>query len=221
MELITYKTFYKQEQVNALVALLKENGIEYRITQERESLDSLYGDKVFKRQYFVKIRKEDFATVDSLLIDQSRKLLETVEKDHYLFSFTNEELYDVISKPDEWTPLDYVLAQKILADRGQPIDEKKISQLKNERIKELAKPDKKNREWIYAGYLFAFLGGLLGIFIGWHLRTFRKTLPNGERFHEYDADDRNHGKRILILGIVMLFVWLAVIIFGPEHLSIL
>lgn len=82
---------------------------------------------------------------------------------------------------------------------------------------ELAKPDQRNRGWIYAGYFFAFPGGLLGIFIGWHLSTFKKTLPNGEKVYGYNVKDRTHGNRILIIGLVMLVFWLAVRIIEAEY----
>src|SRR6187431_3066642 len=42
---------------------------------------------------------------------------------------------------------------------------------------------------------------------GWHLRTFKKTLPNGQRIYVYTTEDRKHGLTMMILGIVMLVVW--------------
>jgi hypothetical protein len=216
MELATYKTFFEQERATALVDLLKENGIEVLVTEDRESLDSLYGQKQFRQQYFVKIKKDDFKKADSILIQRSADQLAEVDKDHYLFTFTNDELHDILSKPDEWSEFDYLLAQKILKDRGGHVSDEKIAALKDERMRELAKPDEKNRGWIYAGYVFAILGGLLGIFIGWHLSTFKKTLPNGETVHGYTVEDRAHGNRILIIGLFMFMFLLGLRIFGGE-----
>jgi hypothetical protein len=140
MELVIYKKFFEQDQVNGLVDILKENEIAYSVSEDRESLDSLYGDKQFKQQYFVKIKKADFETVDNILINQAREHLDNVDKDHYLFTFSNEELYDILSKPDEWSEFDFLLAQKILRDKGERIGDEQIKNLKNERIRELAKP---------------------------------------------------------------------------------
>jgi hypothetical protein len=206
MELVTYKKLIRPDQVDILVEILKKHGIDHTVTEDRESLDSLYGDKQFKRQYFLKIRKEDFDVVDKIFLRESDEPLEHVDKEHYLFTFSNEELYEILSKPDEWNEYDFLLAQKILKERGEPVDNEKIEDLKKERIRELSKPDEKNRVWIVIGYIFAFLGGLLGIFIGWHLSTFKKTLPNGEKIYEYNVRDRAHGNRILIIGIIMLIL---------------
>ena len=213
MSRVTYRKFFEPEQANALIEILKQNGIEYEVAEDRESLDSLYGDKQFKQQYFIKIKQADFAAVDNILLSNSREHLDTVEKDHYLFSFTNQELYDILSKQDEWSEFDVLLAQQILKERGEVVDSKKITQLKEQRIQELAKPDETTSKWIFAGYLLAFLGGLLGIFIGWHLRTFKKTLPNGERVYGYNVRDRTDGNRILFIAVISFAISVLTIIF--------
>lgn len=47
---------------------------------------------------------------------------------------------------------------------------------------------------------------MLGIFIGWFLTTYKKTLPNGERVYEYNENDRKQGRRILFIGIVIFAI---------------
>ena len=172
---------------------------------------------MFKQQFYVKLKKDDFKKADSLLLDESAKELENVDKDHYLYAFTDEELFDILSKPDEWNEFDYQLSQQILKERGKVINADTIDLLRKQRINELAKPEEGQRNWIYAGYLFAMLGGLLGIFIGWHLSTFKKTLPNGERVYGHTQDDRRHGKRIFIIGLIMFIVWVAVKISRGDY----
>ncbi|SKC83113.1 hypothetical protein [Ohtaekwangia koreensis] len=206
MEFITYRKFYEKDQSDALVEILIANGIEYETTEDRESLDSLYGDKQFSRQYFVKITQNDFAKVDSLLSAISAKQLESVDQDHYLFSFSNDELFEILAKPDEWNEFDYLLAQQILNKRGVEVNRDTIQLLKRQRIRDLSKPEDPGKVWIYAGYIFAILGGLLGIFIGWHLSSFKKTLPNGERAYAFQKDDRAHGWRILFIGMAMFII---------------
>lgn len=214
MHLLTYRKFFEPEQASALIEILKQNGIEHEVTEDRESLDSLYGDKQFKQQYFVKIKQADFEVVDNILLNTSREHLDSVEKDHYLFSFTNQELYDILSKQDEWSEFDVLLAQRILKERGEVVDSKKITQLKEQRIQELAKPDESTSKWIFAGYFLALLGGLFGIFIGWHLSTFKKTLPNGERVYGYNVRDRSDGNKILFIGLISFLISLLTVIFN-------
>jgi len=40
------------------------------------------------------------------------------------------------------------------------------------------------------------------------LLTYKKALPNGTRIYVYSNDDRKHGNRILIIGVVFLVIWL-------------
>jgi hypothetical protein len=217
MELVTYRSFTESDRAMAMGEILRANEIPHTITEDRESLDSLYGDKQYRRHYFVKIRKEDFHTVDVILLKHSSQFLDTVDHEHYLFTFSNEELYDILAKPDEWNEFDYLLAQRILDNRGEKVDISVIEKLRSDRIKELAKPDEKGQQWIAIGYIFAFFGGVLGIIIGWHLQSFRKTLPDGNQVYAFNANDRMHGFRILVLGIVMMIFWIGYGIIRKEY----
>lgn len=116
-------------------------------------------------------------------------------------------MLDVIIKSDEWNKFDVQLAQKILVKKGKRLSNSEIEEIKRQRILDLAKPEKKQSEWIFVGYISSLLGGLLGIFIGWHLLTFKKTLPNGDRVFNYSNEDRKHGNQILILGIISIVIW--------------
>lgn len=95
----------------------------------------------------------------------AENLINEIDKDYYLFEFTNEELYEILLKSDEWSAFDYTLTQKILSERGKPVDSGLLHSLKKERLKELAKPEDNQHSWIIGGYLFAILGVFLGLII--------------------------------------------------------
>ena len=208
MELITYRKFSEADQVLLLVDILNENNIPYQRIESREGLDLLWGDKQFTKQIIIKIRQDDFQKVDKLLLDQSVNFLDEADKDHYLFGFSNDELYEILTRPDEWSEFDFLLAQKILIERGERIDPAIVHKLKEDRLTALAQPEKRNRVWIYIGYLSAFIGGVFGILVGWHLSTYKKILPDGKRVYEYDPGDRAHGWRMMIVGGIMLIFWI-------------
>ncbi|GGI24382.1 hypothetical protein [Pedobacter mendelii] len=157
----------------------------------------------------VKIKSSDFEKADKVLTAISAKDVSAVDQNHYLFNFTDEELRDILLKSDEWSKYDYLLAQKILQDRGHKIDTETINALKEKRIEELAKPEKNQKLSIVAGYVFAIFGGLIAIFIGWHLFSHKKTLPNGEQVYSYSEQDRKQGRIILILGTLSAIIWTA------------
>jgi hypothetical protein len=218
MDFLVYKKFNKQESARELSEILTHHGIEFQLSEDRESLDALYGDKQFDRHFFVKIRQADFAKADAIVLKMTEAHVAHADKDHYLFTFSDEELLEILAKPDEWNEFDYLLAKKILKERGKDIDPNTIDLLKKQRIKELAKPEDGQRNWIYAGYLCAIFGGLLGILIGWHLSTFKKTLPNGQRVYGYTEHDRRSGTRMMIIGIVM-FILIVTIRIGRNEFN--
>lgn len=158
-------------------------------------------------EYNVKVLSDKFAHVFEIPNNIASKEVIEVSKTHYLFEFTDQELYDILAKPDEWSAFDYQLSQKILKERGKQIDNEFLNSLRKTRIEDLAKPEVKQTNNVWIGYLFSLLGGLIGIAIGWNMMSSKKKFPNGEEIFSYQENDRKHGKRIMILGIIMLIIW--------------
>jgi len=208
--MVVYKQFIEPGQAKELTSVLSDHGIKFEVSESTDSLPSFYGDNSFNKQYSVKIHKEDFAKVDSVLLQLGDRDSQAVSKDHYLFSFNQEELFDVINKPDEWSELDFQLARNILKERGREITDDTIELLRAQRLKDLAKPDESSKSWIFAGYLFAFLGGYIGIFMGISMVTAKKSLPNGQKVAAYSSNVRRHGKRIIIISISMITISLSI-----------
>lgn len=208
MALITYRKYNAPEVAASLVELLQQHNIAYEISEAKSSLDGLYGgDRPFDHEIFIKISKEDFPKADQLLEKDSTREIQNLNPDHYLYEFSDQELFDILAKPDEWNDLDYHFAKIILKERGKEINPEVIKLLKTQRLQELSKPAESQKTWVYAGYIMALLGGLIAIFIGWHLCTFKKSLPNGEKVYAHTPADRDHGVRIFSIGIVSVIIW--------------
>lgn len=202
-EFITYKKFNDIALANELAELLDENKVTYFLEEEDLVFNPAFSYTNTK-EYAVKIRPEDFERVNDLLKQDADENIGDVEADYYLFAFTNEELMDVVTKADEWSVFDVQLARKLLAERGHVISDDEIEDIEEKRIDDLRRPDEPQTSWIVIGYLAALLGGVFGIFIGWHLKNYKKTLPDGERVYEYSERDRWHGTVIFYASIVVL-----------------
>lgn len=199
----TFRKFPTLDQAKELEILLNKNNIKTFLADNLPPVDVTFSGSTLQNQYEVKIEAADFEKAENILEKDTENILNEIDKDYYLLSFSDEELYEVLLKSDEWNVFDYKLAQKILTERGKAIDPEMLAALKKERLQILAKPEENQKPWIIAGYLFSLLGGGIGIVIGYSLWKSKKTLPNGERIYSYNEEDRKHGKTIFIIGSII------------------
>jgi hypothetical protein len=203
----TFQKFSNLDQAQELVDLLVDNQIAYQVEDTSPDVVLASSDSVIK-EIRIRIKQEDFVRVNNLLEAIAQSSIAEASKDHYLFEFSDEELYEVLEKPDEWGKNDYALAQKILQDRGKEITKEKLQGLQEARMVQLSKPEGGHLGWIVFGYVCAIGGGGLGIMTGWHLMTFKKTLPDGRKIYVYSPSLRKQGQWILFIGVPSFIIWL-------------
>ncbi len=205
---VTYQRFMNQQDAQELAELLTENSVEFQLENGTTSFDPSFANNAVNHEFRIKLQQKDFQPVDELLLQTSSELLESIGQDYYLFEFTDVELFEILEKRDEWSKFDFLLAQKLLKERGCEISETQLDAMRAERLKELAHPEKNQTSWVAIGYISALLGGLFGMFMGWHLYTHKKTLPNGNRVYDYSQSNRKHGVVIFFLGLVCFVLFL-------------
>lgn len=204
---LTFKKFNDIELAKEIANRLTQNNIEYLLEDFQNSFDITFANNIFDPNISIKIKSEDFIKATEVLGEYYKSSLDSVDNDYYLFKFTDDELLEIISKPDEWGPFDYQLSKKILSDRGTDIKPEEAKLLKEKRISALKKPESSSPFWIYFGYFSAVFGGFFGLIIGSSLYYLKKTLPNGQRTFMYDEKERKHGKRMVIISIIALIIY--------------
>ncbi len=203
---VLFKKFTSKEAAEELADFLSGHQLAYELEESALNFDLPGAVTKTSKEYRIKLKKNDFEQAQQLLDEYTLKQLDQLDQDYPLFGFTDEELMDVLMKPDEWNTIDPLLAKKILKDRGKEMTTKELAALKEQRLEELSKPEQGQRWWIVVAYLSALFGGLFGILIGWHISSHKKTLPNGDRVYSYSLSDRAHGQYIFILGVICLMV---------------
>jgi len=203
-ELLTFQRFNDINLATEIADKLTQLGIYCEIDNQTAPFDVTYANNPLETDIRIKIRNEDFAKADKALDDYYKGLVDTVESDYYLLQFTDQELIEIITKPDEWGRFDYQLAQKLLKDRGKEVQPIIADMLKTQRVADLSKGEPVPNYWLYMGYFSAVLGGLFGIIIGLSVTYSKKTLPDGQRIYVYRQRDRDHGTRIVLLSIIIL-----------------
>ena len=170
-----FRKFSNLEQATELMELLLKNNIESELADNVAPVDVTFSGSTLQNEIELRIKQSDFKKAEEVLEKDAENIINEIDPDYYLFEFTDEDLYEILLKSDEWNPFDYSLAQKILTERGKPIDKDLLNSLKNERLKDLAKPEENQKPWIITGYAFAILGGFLGLIIGYFLWTAKKN----------------------------------------------
>ncbi|NII85860.1 MULTISPECIES: hypothetical protein [unclassified Pedobacter] len=205
-DFVTFQRFNDRAAALTLAEIFKENKIEVELEDASANFDVTFANNEIDKDYRIKLKPEDFERANILLRNEAEKDLVGIDPNYYIFDFSDDELKEVIEKQDEWSSLDFLLATKILKERGVDVNADQIQALKLKRIEALSQPEKSPKLLIVAGYITAIIGRLIAIIIGAYLRSHKKTLPNGERVFGYAASDRAHGERILIIGILVLIL---------------
>lgn len=207
-EHVVFKKFQEFYHAKELKELLEKNNISAILSDDAPPVDVTFTGNA-NYEFEVRIQQEDFVKAEKILMNEADSLMDSINEDYYLFDFSNDELFDVLLKQDEWNELDYLLAQKILKNRGEDVNQEMLDNMKQKRLEDLSKPEGGQTPWIFLGYILALLGGVFGLLMGYFLWTHKKVLPNGEKVYSYAEADRKQGKYILILGAIVAIISLA------------
>ena len=225
-QFVKYRSIDDKVFATELYKELSENGIEVEWESAEGFFDPSFVTNEVLFTYYIKLRPEDFSKADQILEKLMSSQTNAPLEDYYLYTFSNEELLDVLKKPDEWNEYDRFWAKKILFKKGIEIKEEELLSMKDLRVQELKKPWKTGRLWILMVIIFIILAcrylhifsafGL--IFLGLYLAYSKRTILTGERIWAFDKTDRMLGKMILVIGIICnLFILL--IAFGVLNLD--
>jgi hypothetical protein len=213
-ELLTFQRFKDAEVANDIAQKLKDANVFFEIENDEKFFDPTFAKNPMQNEIRIKLKSTDFSKANKVLDEYYKSQTKNIDKDYYLFEFSDRELLDILAKPDEWGNLDYQLAQKILKDRGREIKIADLEILKVKRISELKRPEKSQNWLILIGYVSSLFGGFIGIIIGLILTTSKRTLPNGEIVYTYCDSDRKHGRVISGIGLV---IFTSAIFFRLTH----
>jgi hypothetical protein len=204
-EYLTFKIFPDKVSAEDFSEVLKLAGIDYYIEEDALVFDASYANNPLSKDYAIKVRHSDFKSAGKAYDDYFAGQVGQAPPEHYLFNFSDEELLEVLARPDEWGPFDYQLSKEILRQRGIEVSDHKIAILKAERYKQLAKPESESVSNIAAYYIISIIFFPVGIIIGWTWGYSKKQLPDGYKVYAYNEKVRSHGRTIFLISIGIFF----------------
>lgn len=207
MSLEIFRKYPTLDEASLLIDVLKNNDITYKLEDYSKNVDINMLGQNLDLKILVKANLSDFPRIEKLLDEEYNLTLEQVDKEHYLFEFTDEELTEIIMKPNDWSNYDYKVSELLLNKRGVPVSSQLIENIKKQRYNQLNEKESISSIWVILGYASALLGGLLGFAIGLGLWRMKKKTPNGEKIYIYDETNRKHGERITYIGVAMVIFY--------------
>lgn len=175
--MIELEKYQSGQELDDVVRLLEINDFEYEIENIIPDFDPSFSGKRPLELFSLKVKRSDISQINELLTSEDAKFdYNQIPSDYYLIQFTNEELLDVLLKPDEWSREDYRLSQLILEKRGKVITEDMLQKMKDKRLEDLRQPEKFDIDFTW--WLNILLGsvsvGLWSIYLSWGHLTFEK-----------------------------------------------
>jgi hypothetical protein len=224
-EYILYQKFVDLNAAEDFVVELKANQIDYKLHNHYRDAVEIFGQHSIDFPISLNLKSEDFDRVN-VLLDQyyETKLLE-VDSSYHLYEFNDDELNSVILNPYEWGRFDYLLAKRILEDRGKFMSDEELTEIKRVKMMAIQKtvPEKKIKILLsylssvmvfslffftesFSNYFTLLLFPLFSLVMSITIRYNRITLPDGKFFYVNTPKDRIHGNYILVLSVISILV---------------
>ena len=208
-----YQKFTDIDIAEEIAKELKYNGIEYSLVNNLHSYVNIVGYNPIDFPIALNLKSGDFPKADLVLDKFYKKEIENIDKDYYLFEFSDQELHEIILNPYDWGHFDYQLAKHILQEKGEEISDSDIQKLKDDRVNELSTHEKVSTAKLVCGYILSILMPIAAIIIGITIVYNRKLLPNGQKFYIHSKAERNHGTYILVISIA----WSLIVVFATSY----
>jgi hypothetical protein len=190
------------EDLEAISQGLSEKSIPYKVEKEPVGFDPTFA---FRTQVGgIQV------WVDEMRLDEARRVMQKLgmlveakedESSDFFAEFTNEELQEVLVKPEEWGVDQVVLARQTLLDRGEEIDAPKLKADRKAHLNEVRKPKKVNPIVFVVVVISMIPGGFLGLIVAFWLALATNKDPDGKRYFAYTQNSRRIAAIIAGLGI--------------------
>ena len=147
---INYQTFSNLQEASELIDLLNTNQIPFEIDDSAMRFDiAAKNINPLEDGIIIKIRETDKEKINE--ISSKNKKTDSIY-DYYLYSFSDNDIIDIIVNPEEWTEEEIALAKKISKERNlKPTAEQvKLLRKNTDKVKEQIKQEnliKNNASW--------------------------------------------------------------------------
>src|SRR6185436_8758327 len=117
VEFKEYLRFPDFEVATDYTTILEKYQIPFQINDVSSHFQLYVPEVNLENPIVLKIREQDFKTVDEILEKELDKQVSQTTYDHYMYSFEDKDILDVIANQKDWTKAEVKLAIQIANDR--------------------------------------------------------------------------------------------------------
>lgn len=217
-EFRSFKNFIKKEDAQEFAQFLKDNNIPALVESTKVLLDSaIVGNDNIPRTV-VKVQAQNFPKVNQLIAQSLGELNYEMIKNHHLNQLDDEELQDILLKPDEWTVESVQIAKVLLKERGIDVSDQEVQQMEIERLAEFKEGKAAKPIWIvvyatcmilgiFADLMVLIAGVSMSLYYGYG----KTTAPDGRKYFVYNKQTRTFGRYLFVIGLVLILVEILII----------
>jgi hypothetical protein len=204
-----YRHIELQKDLSIITTILDENGISYEVDSAKTIIDeNIVGSPLFAK-YTLKLKPKDFELANQKIEQYYAQVITDHDGFEHLSQLTNEELIDIIIRPEEWSIESSVAAKLILRDRNIIMSDEDIANKRKQHQSALRKGEKANLALRLSCILAIFIGLALnlvfaigGLSFSYYLAYGTKKDSNGVSYFIYDMPSRKQGMWIFYGGII-------------------
>lgn len=139
MTLQFYKHIELDTDLKEIESVLKANNMQYEVSSAGPIIDSvIVGNGMFAK-YTLKLMPSDFEKANALLKQLTEEKSIQIEDYKHLTALTNDELLEILAKPEEWSLESESVAKKILQSRDYTVTDTALQQLRKAHAIEVKK----------------------------------------------------------------------------------
>lgn len=207
-----FRDFFVLDQAEFVVNLLKSATIPYKLEKSQTVIDEAIVGNTLTPKFVLRLPPVFFEKANDL-IRSNTQISDAYLEEHYLDQLDENELIEILEKPDEWSIEDGLVAQRILANRGKEISEEEIQQMQEERRTLLRTGRSESRGKILSFYLlslavsffFSAFYVLAGLGLSWYYWKDTNVDATGYKYFSFDESTRKFGQN-------MFWFWLVIVI---------
>jgi len=156
---VEFKKIPEVDGASELISILKNNNIPYEVDDPRKGAILVANTK--ENFIVIKIRESDIEKTNFILDGLAENDFKNHDEDHYLYTFADKDIIDVIANQDEWSKLEVKIAQKIAKDRQIDLSAQILKTAKKQNIEqEVIEKHKEKSQIRNAANWFIIIAGL-------------------------------------------------------------